>query len=160
MRNAQDRHQAKARTVAAHKTHTRWGALGILGLIVGFALASLARADGHETIITSHGYSFYGDLKYAEDFTHFDYVNPDAPKGGEIALGTTGTFDSVNPYSRKGRAAALSSIMYENLFVEGINAAALPADTYGEYYCLLCERLEYDEGKNWVIFHAARSTVF
>ncbi|MEO0379991.1 MAG: extracellular solute-binding protein [Pseudomonadota bacterium] len=153
MRNAQDRHQAKARTVAAHKTHTRWGALGILGLIVGFALASLARADGHETIITSHGYSFYGDLKYAEDFRHFDYVNPNAPKGGEIALGTVGTFDSMHPYTRKGRAGALSSSIYESLLGEGVNGTSVPADVYGENYCLLCERIEYDEGKNWVTFY-------
>ncbi|MEL7090929.1 MAG: extracellular solute-binding protein [Pseudomonadota bacterium] len=117
------------------------------------ALGTSLRADGHETIIESHGYSFYGDLKYPADFTHFDYVNPDAPKGGEIALGVVGTFDSMHPYTRKGRAGALSSSIYESLLGEGVNGTAAPADVYGEYYCLLCERLEYDEGKNWVIFY-------
>lgn len=116
-------------------------------------LASLAKADSHETIISSHGYSFYGDLKYPADFAHFDYVNPDAPKGGEISLGVVGTFDSMHPYTRKGRAAALSTVMYESLLGEGPSGATAPADVYGEYYGLLAERLEYDEGKNWVIFY-------
>ena len=39
-------------------------------------------AQGSDKIISAHGYSFYGDLKYPADYTHFDYVNPDAPKGG------------------------------------------------------------------------------
>ncbi|MEO9573101.1 MAG: extracellular solute-binding protein [Tateyamaria sp.] len=152
MRKIQDRHQAQARTKTVHARNTRWG-LGIFGLIITFALAGLARADGHETIVSSHGYSFYGDLKYPEDFPHFDYVNPDAPKGGEISLGTVGTFDSMHPYTRKGRAGALSSSIYESLLGEGVNGTSVPADVYGESYCLLCERIEYDEGKNWVIFY-------
>ncbi|WP_299722639.1 extracellular solute-binding protein [uncultured Tateyamaria sp.] len=153
MHKTRDQHHAQARVTTARERHTRWGALGVLGLIATFALASLVRADGHENIIESHGFSFYGDLKYAEDYPHFEYVNPDAPKGGEISLGTVGTFDSLNPYSRKGRGAALSTVMYESLLGEGVNGAPAPADVYGEYYGLLAERLEYDEGKNWVIFH-------
>ena len=93
------------------------------------------------------------NLKYSEDFEHFDYVNPDAPKGGEIALGTVGTFDSMHPYTRKGRAGALSSSIYESLLGSGVNGTAAPADVYGEYYGLLAERLEYDDDKNWVIFY-------
>ena len=153
MRKVQDRNQAKALTKAASARTTRWGALGILGLITTFALASLVRADGHEKTISSHGYSFYGDLTYPEDFTHFNYVNPNAPKGGEISLGTVGTFDSMHPYTRKGRAGALSSSIYESLLGEGVNGTSVPADVYGESYCLLCERIEYDEGKNWVSFY-------
>ena len=145
--------KAHARASAARHQIILWGGLCILGLIATLALASIARADGHETIIKSHGFSFYGDLKYAEDYPHFDYVNPDAPKGGEISLGTVGTFDSLNPYSRKGRGAALSSVMYESLLGEGVNQTPAPADVYAEYYGMLAERLEYDEGKNWVIFH-------
>lgn len=153
MRKTQSRNQAEARVKAARDRYVLWGALGVLGLIVTLALTSTARADGHEKTITSHGYSFYGDLTYAEDFTHFDYVNPDAPKGGEIALGIVGTFDSMHPYTRKGRAGALSSSIYESLLGEGVNGTSVPADVYGESYCLLCERIEYDEGKNWVIFY-------
>lgn len=49
--------------------------------------------------------SLYGDIKYPENFTHFDYVNPDAPKGGTLKLSSIGTFDNVNPYIIKGAAA-------------------------------------------------------
>jgi len=105
-----------------------------------------------QTLITSHGYSFYGDLTYPVDFPHFNYVNPDAPKGGEISISTLGTFDSMNPYSRKGRGGVLSTIMYESLLGDGIGGESAPADVYGENYCLLCESIEYPESKDWVIF--------
>lgn len=112
----------------------------------------VAQAQGQETLIKSHGYSFYGDLSYPADFPHFNYVNPDAPKGGEISISTLGTFDSMNPYSRKGRGGVLSTIMYESLLGDGVGGEAAPADVYAEYYCLLCESLEYPETKDWVIF--------
>lgn len=123
----------------------------VLPVIVAAASGGAVMAEGK--MIVSHGYSFYGDLTYPADFKHFDYVNPDAPKGGEISLGTLGTFDSMNPYSRKGRGGALSTIMYESLLGEGNNSEPAPADVYGESYGLLAERLEYPEGKDWVIFY-------
>lgn len=107
-----------------------------------------------EKIIKSHGYSYFGDLKYPADYPHFDYVNPEAPKGGEIALWAPGTFDSMNPYSRKGRAGRYSWMVYESLLgEEPASGGGTPADVYGESYGLLAESLEYDEGKTWVIFH-------
>ncbi|EAP85308.1 extracellular solute-binding protein [Sulfitobacter sp. EE-36] len=117
-------------------------------------------AQGSDKIITAHGYSFYGDLKYPADYTHFDYVNPDAPKGGEISISTLGTFDSMNPYSRKGRGGALSTVMYESLLGEGVGGEIVPADVYGEAYCLLCESLEYPESKDWVVFHMRKDAKF
>nr|WP_246035984.1 extracellular solute-binding protein [Aliishimia ponticola] len=117
---------------------------------------SLALAAGQlraeEETIVSHGYSFYGDLTYPADFPHFDFVNPDAPKGGEISFARLGTFDSMNPYTRRGRAPVLSTVMYESLLGEGVGTSGA-ADTYGEGYCLLCERLEYPADKSWVIFY-------
>ncbi|MEP5728980.1 MAG: extracellular solute-binding protein [Sulfitobacter sp.] len=122
--------------------------------LAAFGVASIfaSTARGEEETIKSHGYSFFGELKYGPDYPHFDYVNPDAPKGGEISIATLGTFDSMNPYTRKGRGGALSTVGYESLLGEGVNAQA-PADVYAEYYCLLCESLEYDVDKNWVIFY-------
>ena len=116
------------------------------------AQAQTAPTQTDQTLITSHGYSFYGDLTYPVDFPHFNYVNPDAPKGGEISISTLGTFDSMNPYSRKGRGGVLSTIMYESLLGDGIGGESAPADVYGENYCLLCESIEYPESKDWVIF--------
>ena len=151
---------ARTRSIARHRPQTgRRAAMLALGVLTALAMGTALKAESHAeagasdgasdgmTSITTHGYNFYGELEYPADFEHFDYVNPDAPKGGEFAIDASGTFDSMNPYSRKGRAGALASMMYETL-LDG-NA---PADEYAASYCLLCEKLEYDEGKNWVIF--------
>ncbi|HBS50919.1 MAG TPA: ABC transporter substrate-binding protein, partial [Rhodobacteraceae bacterium] len=126
-----------------------------LGLVAALALAGPAAvAQDDPEMIRSHGYSYFGDLKYGPDFEHFDFVNPDAPKGGEIAISALGTFDSMNPYSRKGRRGQLSWIMYESLLGDG------SADTYGEGYGLLAESLEYPADKSWVIFHMREEARF
>ena len=153
----------RARAIAKTETRPnqmRWYLLGLLGVLVTLFAVSTAKAEDTTEMVVSHGFSDYGDLKYDADFTHFDYVNPDAPKGGEIALGTVGTFDSLNPYTRKGRAGALSSMMYESLLGEAPTNGSAPADVYGEYYCLLCERLEYPRGKEWVIFYMRQNAKF
>jgi microcin C transport system substrate-binding protein len=85
-------------------------------------------------------------LKYPADYKHLDYVNPGAPKGGEISIWTMGTFDSFNPYTRKGRAGALASAPFESL-LEGTS------DEVGTSYGLLAETLEYPEDQSWVIFN-------
>ena len=120
-----------------------------------FALGATPLAAQEPEIIRAHGYSFYGDLSYPADFAHFNYVNPDAPKGGAIALSAQGTFDSMNPFTRKGRAGALSSSMYESLLEtsEPMGSGMAPADAYGEYYGLLAHTVEYPATKDWVIFH-------
>ncbi|RBI86297.1 ABC transporter substrate-binding protein [Rhodosalinus halophilus] len=113
-----------------------------------------ALAQGSDEIVVSHGYNFFGELSYPPDFEHFDYVNPDAPKGGEISLWAPGTFDSMNPYSRQGRAGRYSWMMYESLLGEmPASGAGLPADQIGESYGLLAWKVEWDPGKTWVIFH-------
>lgn len=119
----------------------------LCGLVI-LALAAWPVRAEEDGIIRSHGYSYFGDLKYPADFEHFDYVNPDAPKGGAMVRYALGTFDSLNPYTRKGRAGGtLISTTYESLLGAG------PADAYGENYGLLAESIEYDVGKTWVIFH-------
>lgn len=110
------------------------------------ALAGWGLAARAETVIKAHGISTFGDLKYPADFPHLDYVNPDAPKGGEISEWAFGGFDSMNPFSVKGRAGALSSAALETVLVG-------TADEIGASYCLLCETLEYPEDRSWVIFN-------
>ena len=119
---------------------------GLMGGMVILLLAATAMNVRAETTITAHGISTFGELKYSADFKHLDYVNPDAPKGGEISEWTSGGFDSMNPYSIKGRAAALSSAPYESI-LEGTS------DEIGAAYCLLCTTLEYPEDRSWVIFN-------
>ena len=65
-------------------------------LVLG-ALWALPGWGQEADVITSHGYSTFGELKYPADFPHLDYVNPDAPKGGEISIFAQGTFDTLNP---------------------------------------------------------------
>jgi microcin C transport system substrate-binding protein len=64
-----------------------------------------------------HGLSLFGDLKYPAGFKHFDYVNPNAPKGGTIRLGGFGTFDNFNVVIRgvKGSIVAAIDLIYERL---------------------------------------------
>ncbi|QGX99479.1 ABC transporter substrate-binding protein [Roseovarius faecimaris] len=144
------RRRAQSRADAKTNPIPRIAALVTLSLAALWASLALAQ----DKIIKSHGYSYFGDLTYPADYTHFDYVNPDAPKGGEIALYAPGTFDSMNPYSRKGRAGRYSWMVYESLLGEmPASGGGVPADVYGEGYGLLAESLEYDEGKTWVIFN-------
>ena len=153
-------HKRHPRAVAKAKAQVKPNLWRIGGVLVLGAALLAGQARSEETI-TSHGYSFYGDLKYGPDYTHFDYVNPDAPKGGEISFAALGTFDSMNPYSRKGRAGRLSWMMYESLLGEmPTTGGAAAADTYGEGYCLLCTHLEYPEDKSWVIFHMRTDAKF
>lgn len=130
---------------------------GVAFLVAALALApqvSAQDAATDEDVTVAHGYSFYGDLSYPADFERFSYVNPDAPRGGEISMWAPGTFDSMNPYSRRGRAGRFSWSMYETLLeTSGPFGDAAPADVYGEYYGLLAHSVEYPASKEWVIFH-------
>lgn len=146
--------RAKARTFEARPARILIAALTRLSIAALAATAALSDdTDADADIIKSHGYSYFGKLKYPEDYTHFDYVNPDAPKGGTISIAQSGTFDSMNPYTRQGRRAALSWMMYESLLGDSPTGGAAPADVLGEQYGLLAHTVEYPEDKAWVIFH-------
>ena len=140
---------ARAAALPARRDLRLWG----LGLFAGIALAALP-ALAQDTI-TRHGITTFtgGDLKYAEDFEHLDYVNPDAPKGGEMSVWAFGGFDNFNPYTINGRSAALASAPHESLLTT-------TADVVGEEYGLLAESLEYPEDKSWVIFTLREGTSF
>ena len=96
-------------------------------------------------IIESHGFSTFGELRYGPDFEHLDYVNPDAPKGGEISVWAAGTFDSFNPFTIQGRAGSLSSLPYESIMTD-------VADEADASYCLLCTRLRTNANEDFVEF--------
>ena len=134
---------AVAGAKAVRRTGT--GALVATGALI-LALAATTLSARAETVITSHGISTFGDLKLPADFTHLPYVNPDAPKGGELSQWMQGTFDSLNPFSVKGVGAIGSTIMMESILTG-------TADEIGASYCLLCTTLEYPEDRSWVIFN-------
>ncbi len=114
-------------------------------LALGMLLSGHA-LQAQENVIKAHGISTFGDLKYPEGFEHWDYVNPDAPKGGEFSTWAFGTFDSLTPYILKGNAATLSTVLYDSLLTGNLDE---PDAMYG----LVAELLEYPESREWVIFH-------
>ncbi|MFH5776177.1 extracellular solute-binding protein [Paracoccus broussonetiae] len=106
--------------------------------------ATAPQANGKT--ITSHGIATFGAPALPADYKHLPYVNPDAPKGGEISEWAMGGFDSYNPFTHRGRAGPLSVIMLERLMEDAL-------DERGSSYCLVCETIEYPESRDWVIFH-------
>jgi microcin C transport system substrate-binding protein len=87
----------------------------------------------------AHGYALWGDLKYPAGFAHFDYVNPAAPKGGDLRLVSNlrySTFDKYNPFTIKGSAPAyLSDFMFDTLLTGAMDETA-------SGYGLLAEDIE------------------
>jgi len=93
----------------------------------------------------THGFSAFGELKYPEDFTHFEYTNPDAPKGGSLRLGSMGTFDSLNLYIVKGMPPGLMALTTATLLEEAY-------DRPGESYGYAAESVEVAPDNSSVIF--------
>lgn len=96
-------------------------------------------------IVRAHAIAMHGRPKYQAGFTHFDYVNPDAPKGGTVHLSEDGTFDSFNPYIPKGNPAGAGSAN-ETLLT---SSADEPFTEYG----LLAESMTYPQDRSWITFH-------
>lgn len=118
------------------------------------AAATGPQAGAQQTTV-SHGVSAFGDLKYSEGFEHFDYVNPDAPKGGVWSTGYGNTtFDSFNPFILKGNPAiGVSALLYDSLMT---SAADEPDSMYG----LIAETAEWPEDRSWVAFNIRPEAVF
>ena len=129
-----------------HKVYEMKTIVKLFAAFCGGMWLSLSPLAAQDTIIKSHGISTFGDLKYGPDFKHFDYVNPNAPKGGEFSTWGFGTFDSMTPYILKGQAAALSSIFFESLM-------ASSSDEPDSMYGLLAETIEYPENRQWATFN-------
>ncbi|WP_455374033.1 extracellular solute-binding protein [Limibacillus halophilus] len=120
--------------------------------LIGAALLALlgaggafAQESGGAVVHETHAIAMHGGPKYGPDFKHFDYVNPDAPKGGLVRLAASGSFDSFNPYIIKGQSAAGAGMLYESLMVSS-------ADEAFTEYCLLCKTVIWPEDRSWVEF--------
>ncbi len=158
MPHRQTTRPTRARAIAIDRPgaagRSPWQAAMLWLLAFAVALTALALSvRAEENVSVSHGISTFGDLAYPADFEHLAYVNPDAPRGGEISIWTMGGFDSMHPYTTRGRAGALSSVFFESL-LEGT------ADEIGASYCLLCTTLEYPEDRSWVIFNMRDDVTF
>ncbi|MBF0280283.1 MAG: ABC transporter substrate-binding protein [SAR324 cluster bacterium] len=97
-------------------------------------------------VITSHALALRGTPKYQKNFTHFDYVNPNASKGGSLTMADIGTYDSFHRFAQRGVAAAGSGTLYDTLMVSS-------DDEIEVSYALIAEKVEYPEDFTWMIFH-------
>ena len=115
------------------------------GIALIAALVAALAAPAAQAQRPAHGMAMHGDMKYGPDAKHLDYVNPDAPKGGELRLPAIGTFDNFNPFIIKGSAAAGLGDLYVPLTVQSLDE---PFTEYGQ----LAETIETPEDRSWVKF--------
>ncbi|HCI47418.1 MAG TPA: hypothetical protein DFI00_08990 [Rhodospirillaceae bacterium] len=95
---------------------------------------------------------------YGPDFNHFDYVNPDAPKGGTVKLGAVGGFDSLNPFIIKGQAAGISSLLDTGFVYMALTERG--EDEVFAQYGGLARTIEYPEDYSWVAFELRPEAVW
>ena len=94
-----------------------------------------------------HGIAMHGTPKHPPGFTHFPYVNPDAPKGGRLVLGTLGTFDSLTPFIIKGVSpSTMREYVYESLLMRS-------GDEAFSLYGLIAQSVELPEDRSAITFH-------
>lgn len=114
----------------------------LLRSFVFFMLLSVA-AQAAET--PQPAISMVGTPAYGPNFEHFDYVNPAAPKGGDLHLAVSGSFDNLNPYSVRGNRATGLTLMGESLMARSWGE---PFSLYG----LIAESITTPEDRSWVEF--------
>ncbi|WP_370156788.1 extracellular solute-binding protein [Ferrovibrio sp.] len=121
---------------------------GIALLLAALLLAGLpaAPAGAADAPARRHGLSAFGDLKYPPDFRHFDYVNPAAPKGGELRAWQLDSFDNLNPLILKGVMAQDLSLAYESLMSRALDE---PDAVYGS----IAASAELPDDHGWVAFN-------
>ncbi|MBB1201608.1 ABC transporter substrate-binding protein [Enterobacteriaceae bacterium 89] len=95
-----------------------------------------------QTIKEDYAFAVIGEPKYAFNFSHYDYVNPAAPKGGAITLSALGTFDNFNRFALRGNAAERTEALYDALFTTS-------DDEPGSYYPLIADRVRYADDFSW-----------
>jgi microcin C transport system substrate-binding protein len=126
------------------------GAFAAIAPTVGVATGVSAIGDAHAQAATGepawrHAISLFGDIKYPADFKHFDYVNPDAPRGGVARQISVGTFDNFNitVSGVKGTIAPAVGLIYETLTSGSLDEATT-------YYGLLADAVAYPDDYAWV----------
>ena len=118
---------------------------GLLRCAGGALVALLATGALADAVKVGHGVSVFGDLKYGADFTHFDYVNPDAPKGGTLRLWGLDTFETLNPFILKGQKESWNALAFDTLMARAFDE---PDALYG----LVASEIEIPDAGGWVAF--------
>lgn len=117
----------------------------IIAMLLLLLVGTSAAAPSDEGITTSYGFAVFGELKYPEGFTHFDYANPDAPKGGSYRYAAPGSFDSFNTYALTGTPAFAAIYLFDSLMTRS-------QDEPASYYGLIAETISYPPDLSWVEF--------
>ncbi|MCO6057405.1 extracellular solute-binding protein [Pseudomonas sp. MOB-449] len=132
-----------------------------------FMLMGLLAQPCFAGLIESHGYAQFGALKYPATFEQFDWVNPNAPKGGTLRVMAFGNFDTLNPYTFKG-TSPVSTPNFLQYGVSELNEPLMvgtgqydpsgdePASSYG----LIAKSVEYSEDRSWVVFNLRKEARF
>ena len=124
-------------------TRRQFGMLSAAAALVPqVRLPVLAAEQG---VVRSHGSTLLGSLRYPEDYPHFDYVNPDAPKGGLARLASIGGFDSFHPFVQSGDPVNVAPWIYETLMDRSLDEGSTA-------YGLLAEWIEHPADYSWVAF--------
>ncbi|WP_130830817.1 extracellular solute-binding protein [[Erwinia] mediterraneensis] len=108
-------------------------------LLLWGGLASLSAANIHQ----SNSFSRLGAPRYAPDFTHYDYANPAAPKGGKMTLAVIGTYDNFNRFASRGNPGAGTDALYDSLFTTSDDEPA-------SYYPLIAVSARYPDDFSWM----------
>lgn len=111
-------------------------------MVLGIALTLLSGVSAAKVIETTTLAGF-GQAKYPADFSHFDYVNPNAPKYGKVTYGQIGTYDNFNRFASRGAPAAGSGELYESLMFS-------PSDEINTYYPLIASNVRYSDDYSWL----------
>jgi microcin C transport system substrate-binding protein len=119
--------------------------LGLTALLAA-TTSSVQAVPGAADLITSHGYTAFGSLKYPAGFKHTDYVNPNAPKGGTYRYANTGSFDSLNLMNVLGAAPPSIAIIYDTLMRRA-------GDEVASRYGLVAQTVTYPRDLAWMDFN-------
>ena len=112
----------------------------LISLLLLMALSAPLRA---EVVRESRAFATLGEPKYAPGFSHFDYADPAAPKGGQLTQAVVGTYDNFNRYASRGNPGAGTETLYDRLFTSS-------DDEPGSYYPLVAESARYADDFRWM----------
>lgn len=106
----------------------------------------------------THAIALYGDIKYGADATHFDYVNPNAPKGGTFRWDAVGTFDSLNPFIIKGQPASGLQYLHGGIFYAALTLKS--NDEPFTEYAYIAEKIEVAKDKKSMTYTLRKEARF
>jgi len=124
------------------KSNIRMNQFRVTGVVIAVLCLLTFSVAAQEA---KHGLALHGEPNYPANFTHFNYVSPDAPKGGDLRLASVGTFDNLNPFILKGIAAADAGMVFEKLMESSLDE---PFSQYG----WLAENVTVANDRSWVSY--------